>query len=461
MIPTAIYVRRDKQGDQSVPDEQTAASSSATASATQYHHPDFPPPLPDPFNNSAHADQSPPLTTTFQYTKEPIRGINLGGWLVIEPFITPSLFDQFDKKDNIVDEYGLCKKLGPQEARRQLQSHYETFIQEEDFKKLAEMGFNHVRIPTGHWAIDIDKDEPYVPYLSWQYLLRGIQWARKYGLRVMVELHTAPGSQNGWNHSGKYGPVGWLNGTQGEANAERTLRIVDTMVTFFNKTEWDHVVPVFGVINEPAIFRIETKRVQDWYRKSYEAIRERNKDIWLTYHDGFIGLESWNGFFKDFNHTVLETHMYMIFDDGLVQMPHDKQAAFPCHDWRNTLDRSHSGASTMVGEFSLATNDCGKYLNGVGLGTRYEGTLDGSSPVCATCNCSSVVDWRNWSDDYKSFLKSFVEHQMDAFEQSSIGWFFWTYKTEDHVNAHWDYQLGWEEGWLPKKVYDRQHSCSD
>ncbi|ORY97554.1 glycoside hydrolase superfamily, partial [Syncephalastrum racemosum] len=370
------------------------------------------------------------------------------------------LFDQFDKSDNVVDEYGLCKKLGPEKARRQLQSHYETFIQEEDFKKLAEMGFNHIRIPTGHWAVDVDKDEPYVPYLSWQYLLRGIQWARKYGLRVMVELHTAPGSQNGWNHSGRYGSVGWLNGTDGEANAERTLKIIDTMVSFFNKTEWDHVVPVFGVINEPAIFRIETKRVQDWYRKSYKAIRERNKDIWLTYHDGFIGLNSWNKFFTDFSHTVLETHMYMIFDDGLVQMPRAKQAAFPCHDWRNTLDQSHSGASTMVGEFSLATNDCGKYLNGVGLGTRYEGTLEGSSPGCDTCNCSSVVDWRNWSDDYKKFLKSFVEHQMDAFERSSIGWFFWTYKTEDHVNAHWDYQLGWEEGWLPKKVYDRQHSCS-
>jgi hypothetical protein len=30
---------------------------------------------------------------------------------------------------------------------------------------------------------------------------------------------------------------------------------------------------------------------------------------------------------------------------------------------------------------------------------------------------------------------------MDAFE-SNIGWFFWNFKTENHVNPHWDYLLG-------------------
>ena len=31
----------------------------------------------------------------------------------------------------------------------------------------------------------------------WQYILKALQWARKYGLRVKVDLHTIPGSQNG------------------------------------------------------------------------------------------------------------------------------------------------------------------------------------------------------------------------------------------------------------------------
>lgn len=263
----------------------------------QDHNPDFPPPLPDPFNDSARANVNiPPLSEPFPYGKKPIRGINLGGWLVLEPFITPSLFDQFPKEDKVVDEWTLCEKLGSREAYRQLQLHYETFITEEDFKTIAEMGFDHVRIPTGHWAVDVRKDEPFVPKLAWQYLLRGVQWARKYGLRVMIELHTAPGSQNGWNHSGKYGAIGWLNGTQGQENAERTLEIVKNMTRFFSKPEWENVAPIFGVINEPAIFRIEAKKVEYWYRESYKAIRNQS-DVYLTYHDGFIGLDSWNGFF--------------------------------------------------------------------------------------------------------------------------------------------------------------------
>lgn len=257
----------------------------------------------DAFDDSAQANPHvPPLSEPFRYGEDPIRGVNLGGWLVIEPFITPSLFDQFDPQDNIVDEWGLCAKLGPEEAKKQLQHHYDTFITEADFEKIAKMGLNHVRIPTGHWAVRTFEDEPFVPRLSWDYLLKGIQWARKYGLRVMVELHTAPGSQNGWNHSGKFGTVGFLNGTEGDVNGNRTLDIVTEMIEFFNKPEWSHVTPIMGVLNEPAIYRIETKRVQEWYRQSHDAIRgitgDENGPL-LTYHEGFLGMPSWYGFFKD------------------------------------------------------------------------------------------------------------------------------------------------------------------
>jgi len=34
-------------------------------------------------------------------------------------------------------------------------------------------------------------------FLLCRYILRFFQWARKYGLRVYLDLHTAPGSQNG------------------------------------------------------------------------------------------------------------------------------------------------------------------------------------------------------------------------------------------------------------------------
>ncbi|CAO3599172.1 unnamed protein product [Absidia cylindrospora] len=206
------------------------------------------PAQPNPFDDSAQANRHvPPLTQDFQYTKSPIRGINLGGWLVLEPFITPSVFehapdfsippqDRHSKRDNTApDEWTLCERLGPIKARQVLEHHYDTFIQEADFKTIRDMGFNHVRIPIGHWAIRPLAREPFVPYVAWSYLIRGIQWARKYGLRVMVELHTAPGSQNGWNHSGRSGEIHWLNnGDNGRIYAEETMSVVKDIISFFN-----------------------------------------------------------------------------------------------------------------------------------------------------------------------------------------------------------------------------------
>ena len=46
-----------------------------------------------------------------------IRGVNLGGWMVLEPWITPSLFYQFlggDETDTAMDHYSFCEKLGPE-----------------------------------------------------------------------------------------------------------------------------------------------------------------------------------------------------------------------------------------------------------------------------------------------------------------------------------------------------------
>ncbi|CAO3599171.1 unnamed protein product [Absidia cylindrospora] len=173
------------------------------------------------------------------------------------------------------------------------------------------------------------------------------------------------------------------------------------------------------------------------------------------------------GFFKDFDRAFLETHMYLIFDPDLVNMDREKQSVFPCHTWGPRIAEANRVViPTMVGEFSFATNDCGKYLNGVGVGNRYENTLgdddDAKQQKCShddACNkCAHIEDWGSWTSDYKHFLNSFVQRQMHAFE-SGLGWFFWTFKTEDHINPHWDYLLAWEKGWAPKDVNDRNFTC--
>jgi glucan 1,3-beta-glucosidase len=255
-------------------------------------------------DNSAQVNQyTPPLDQPFDYQKGDvkIRGVSLGGWLVLEPFITPSLFNPY-VPNGVVDEWTLCAHLGPDAATNLVEEHYATWVTEDTFVQIKDLGLNHVRIPIGYWAMgNLTTDEPFIPDLSWKYLLRGIEWARKYGIRVMVELHAAPGSQNGWNQSGKMGQITWINGTTGWTNAQRTLSYLQNMAAFFASPDYMHVNTLMGLLNEPAARAIGADNVMAWYRLALETVRNatgNGKGPWAIIHDGFLGLQAWSDFMR-------------------------------------------------------------------------------------------------------------------------------------------------------------------
>lgn len=96
-----------------------------------------------------------------------------------------------------VDEWSLSLALGDN-LRDTMVNHFETFITEEDFAQIAGAGLNWVRIAIPFWAIEVYPGEPFLEGVCWEYFLKAITWARKYGLRINLDLHTIPGSQNGW-----------------------------------------------------------------------------------------------------------------------------------------------------------------------------------------------------------------------------------------------------------------------
>ena len=73
---------------------------------------------------------------------------------------------------------------------------------------LSAAGLNHVRIPIGFWAYDVSGGEPYIQGQA-AYLDQAIGWARDNGLMVILDLHGAPGSQNGFDNSGRRGSEQW------------------------------------------------------------------------------------------------------------------------------------------------------------------------------------------------------------------------------------------------------------
>ena len=125
---------------------------------------------------------------TFDYNNNKVRGVNLGGWFVLEPWITPSIFQEWSSGRTVVDEYTYTQALGKSEASRRLNNHWYTWITQDDFYQIAGAGLNHVRIPIGYWAIIALPGDPYVqgqlPVLD-----QAIQWARNAGLKVIIDLH--------------------------------------------------------------------------------------------------------------------------------------------------------------------------------------------------------------------------------------------------------------------------------
>lgn len=97
------------------------------------------------------------------------------------------------------------------------------------------------------------------PFLS----NRAFTWARKYGLRINLDIHALPGSQNGWNHSGKLGTVGFLNGTMGIVNAQRSLNYIRTVAEFISQPEYKNLIPMFSFINEPAVGTIGNETMRE------------------------------------------------------------------------------------------------------------------------------------------------------------------------------------------------------
>ena len=138
-------------------------------------------------------------------TRVRLRGVNLGGWLVLEKWMTPSLFAAAPPPTR--------RPGAPNSGRRapaRLRAHWKTFITRDDFAWLAGVGINAVRIPVGHWIFG--PPYPYHPKYGAvrqpfveggiDVLDRAFDWADEFGLRVVLDLHAAPGCQNGFDNGG-------------------------------------------------------------------------------------------------------------------------------------------------------------------------------------------------------------------------------------------------------------------
>ncbi|KAK9480146.1 glycoside hydrolase superfamily [Lipomyces japonicus] len=365
-----------------------------------------------------------------------VRGVNIGGWLVLEPYINLSFFRQFDSENIPVDEYHFAEVLGSDKASQQLQAHWANWISEDDFAQIAAAGLNHVRIPIGYWAFQKLDGDPYVqgqiPYLK-----RALEWARQYDLKVWIDLHGAPGSQNGFDNSGLRDSYQWQN----DENIAVTEQVISSHIASYTSSQWNDVVVAIQPVNEPLGPILDRNKLQDYYQFSYNELHSNeSSNIVLSIHDAFYDTASWNDYFPypEYTDVILDHHAYQVFSLAENQRNIDAHVQYAC-----TVGDSITQDTlwTVIGEWSAALTDCAEWLNGVYRGSRYDGSYEtdrtDGSQVTAVGSCENRWNISTWSDQDKTNSRKYVEAQFDAYEQG-LGWIFWCWKTENAVE--WDFQ---------------------
>src|ERR1700683_4351212 len=94
--------------------------------------------------------------------------VNLGGLFVLEPFISPSLYQSYP---GAIDEWTLSTLMAADTANgglNQIEDHYNTFVTEQDIAEIAGAGLNWIRLPIPFWAIDTWPGEPFLAKVSWK-----------------------------------------------------------------------------------------------------------------------------------------------------------------------------------------------------------------------------------------------------------------------------------------------------
>ncbi|TVY93219.1 Glucan 1,3-beta-glucosidase [Lachnellula willkommii] len=360
-----------------------------------------------------------------------------------------------DQSLGIVDEFTLTGKLGTDAAYNILKPHWDSWVTFADFQKIANAGFNTVRIPIGYWAYgNLENGETFTPGAA-PYIDAAIDWARGTGLKVWIDLHGVPGSQNGFDNSGqKLDKPTWQSGD----SVAQTLSVLQTITNKYAQTQYQDVVVAIELLNEPLSSELNFDELKDFYRNGFNQVRDVS-DTTVMIHDGFVTPSTYNGFLStsdnNSKNVVVDHHEYQVFSNEFVAMQNWQHRQLVC----NNVASYASGTDkwVVVGEWTAAETDCAPALNGYNIGSRYDGTYPNSTYVGSCADKNNIA---NWDDDMRGDTKGYIEAQISAFESHTQGWVFWNFKTE--TAQEWDAFALLDAGIFPQPLTSQDYGsiCS-
>nr|WP_298078985.1 cellulase family glycosylhydrolase [uncultured Blautia sp.] len=386
-----------------------------------------------------------------------VKGVNLGNWLVLEKWMSPALFEGTTAED----EYYLPRQLSKEVYEARIKIHRAEYITERDFTRIKSMGMDAVRIPVPYFIFG-DR-EPFIGCV--EELDKAFCWAEKYGLQILIDLHTAPDSQNGFDNGGISGVCKW---SQEPDEVGFELSVLERLakrygtrpglwgIEILNEPILEDMWTTMDVANRYKPADPEKARgsrpntmefIRSFYLEAYDRIRKYMPDEkYVVIHDAFE-LKAWKEFMREdkYKNVVLDTHQYLMVAEALgCEQNVESYTAYIRGTLAKDIEEMQQYFPVICGEWCL--------FNSLACGCDTKGgqsVLNGVEGAPA-----EVVS----PEEKKRIYSALAKEQLDAWKKGS-GYFYWSYKLlVDTVNdAGW---IGWDSwdfgrctdfGWFPKE----------
>jgi len=270
-----------------------------------------------------------------------LRGVNLGGWLVEEPWMMPfqtrppegSGLPPF--KDHASLMAVLEKRFGAAGAARVQAAFWQAWLNESDFDRIRAAGLNCVRLP----FLSSQIAEPDTLKLMDQ----AVAWAGARGIYVILDMHGAPGSQSDQGHTGVAGRNEFF---KDPANVSRAEAVWTQVARRYRDNP---TVAGYDLVNEPTgtpgsdTLYVVTDRL-------YRAVRAEDPTHLVFIEDGYTGVQ-WMPFPGPCGWTdvVYSTHYYQFTAKSAADQAKGSAAYLAASD----KERQRRQVPFYVGEFCL------------------------------------------------------------------------------------------------------------
>ncbi|KAF2756976.1 glycoside hydrolase, partial [Pseudovirgaria hyperparasitica] len=241
-----------------------------------------------------------------------------------------------------------------------------------------------------------------------------------------VCLHAAPGAQVGNQpFTGQYTTT---PGFYTRYNYRRTYKFLEFMTTRIHTNDAYRNVGMFAVLNEP-VGGYPTL-TSEFYPHAYKAIRDREQALGIT-PNNYLHIQymdrNWRA--GDPNEALpadrvfvaYDNHIYPRFDPAL-----DTTQEAYLNRSCNEVPNSDGQDPAMVGEWSIDPTD--------------------------VVETSDDFDY----EDNKDFYAKWWAAQVISYEKT-MGWVFWTWKTQRGHDYRWSYTQAVDAGVIPKDPTDVYH----